>query len=271
MKKQLHFTFDRRLHCGSPEHFFHFMWGYLLPSVHIINTAQESEKIRYVFSSCGPVMDNLISEVMQMCQYDFEIILNIQNKYKDSQVIVPRWDIALLQPLLIDQDAIVCGKISRMSKKLSDHPILYNDFTQKHFISELSLAISQTKTLIEEKIAASANGRDLSAYTDAYLILSRSLPPSYYVETKYKVGWLRSICAGIFGNKNHVKRGKSERLGYGVSRRGLLGIQAAKKKLLESEIPVEVFEPGQFSLTEQIKVFQSCKGIIAIKVPNLRI
>ncbi len=200
-----------------------------------------------------------------MCQYDFEIILNIQNKYKDSQVIVPRWDIALLQPLLIDQDAIVCGKISRMSKKLSDHPILYNDFTQKHFISELSLAISQTKTLIEEKIAASANGRDLSAYTDAYLILSRSLPPSYYVETKYKVGWLRSICAGIFGNKNHVKRGKSERLGYGVSRRGLLGIQAAKKKLLESEIPVEVFEPGQFSLTEQIKVFQSCKGIIAIK------
>jgi hypothetical protein len=241
MIRQLHFIFDRTIEYGSNEHFFHFMWGYLLPSVHVINTAYKGESICCVFSSCGPLMDNLIKEVMELLDYNFKIISKTENTDKDSQVIIPRWDIHLL------------------------HPLLDNRTRSIDFKADLSSAISQTKMLIEEKIVSPAKGPDLNVYVNSFLILCRSSPPDFYVKTKEESGWLRRVFALLSGNNNDSKKGKAEISGYGTSRRSLSGIEEARQKLLERDIPVETFEPGQFCLLEQIRVFQSCKGIIGIK------
>lgn len=242
-KTQCHLVFDRRVPYGSCEHFFHFMWGYLLPSIHIISTSENTDSCRYFLSSCGPVMNKVLREIMHLCGYHFRIIPNQTDEHDGSQVMIPRWDISLLHLLIIaeDTDANILNR--GVFKNLSRHPAVLESFKQDHFTRDLSSAITQVKSLIERKVTLSADTPSLNIYADSYLILSRSPEPKFYSK----------------------ETGRAEISGYGTSRRALLGVEEATQKLRKNGIPVTIFEPGKFSLVEQIKVFQACKGIIGIK------
>jgi hypothetical protein len=50
-----HLRWDGRVRYGSREHDDHFLLGYLLPALHLV--AGRDGRERYLFESCGPVMD----------------------------------------------------------------------------------------------------------------------------------------------------------------------------------------------------------------------
>lgn len=220
------------------------MWGYLFPSIHTIDKLNAPESSQYLFRSCGPVMDKLTKEVMQLFNYNFNIIPNnsVENNDCCSLVTLPRWDIFLLQPHLLSQDTPECSHTISLREELNKHTNILNVLKQKNFTSELSLAISKVKSRMEKKLNMFENTTDFKAFSGCYILIARSSEPEFY-----------------------AKGGKAETKGYGISRRALVGIEDIEQKLRNRDIPVRIFEPGQFSLMEQIRVFQCCKGIIGIK------
>lgn len=113
---------------------------------------------------------------------------------------------------------------------------------QKKFKSDLLASILKVKTNTIHKVDNSFPVTNINLDADSYLILKRSPQPEYY-----------------------DKGGKAEIPTYGTGRRALIGIEDAARKLRNKNIPVKIFEPGRHTLAEQIKVFQYCKGIVAIK------
>ena len=189
-------------------------------------------------------MDGLTKEVMHFFQYDFGIVPATlgEEDVNHDQLIIPRWDIALLRPYLLSQNTQLDEYILGMQEGLNKHTNLLNYLKQPNFTLQLSLAINEVKKDILQKTNSIKTDPNLDAYAGCYLILARSPAPDFY-----------------------AKQGAAETPGYGTSRRSLLGIEEAEQRLKEKNIPVRIFEPGKYSLTEQIKVFQTCKGIIAIK------
>jgi Glycosyltransferase 61 len=260
-RSRYYLRFDAGVTYGSPKHFFHFMWGYLLPAIYTINASTNPESSQYLFRSCGPVMDELTREVMSLCRYRFSIVPNILDDPNDVnenigkrrrvsqtiQVIVPRWDIGLLRSHLLEQDTATYDRhTSKMRKQLTEHPLLLNLLQQKDFSSELSSAIAHVRSQILREIDALEDHSDFctdfDAYAERYLLLERSPEPSEPSESGF-----------------YAKRG------YGASRRALVGLEEEKQKLEQKNIPVKVFEPGRYKLAEQITVFQRCRGIVGIK------
>ena len=73
--RRVELHFDNRMDNGSPEHFFHFMWGYLLPAAHetLERLSAGARREKFVFTSCGPKMDRLIAEVAHCLGIRFAI------------------------------------------------------------------------------------------------------------------------------------------------------------------------------------------------------
>jgi len=85
---------------GSREHFFHFMFGYLLPGLeHWVRCAPDKTGI---FLTCGPVMNSLIMEACSLLGLQVSIEsfrpegkpLNLKNK-----IVCARWDCWLTEPV----------------------------------------------------------------------------------------------------------------------------------------------------------------------------
>lgn len=242
MKIKYYLAFDRRVSYGSPEHFFHFMWGYLLPLLHTIKTLTKPEVSHYLLVSCGPIMDSLSIEIMHLFDYNFSIVSDASNRKGQNQLIIPRWDIALLHSQLLNNNVDSNEYTIRMRENLIKHASIYNTLKHHNFESKLALVINETRLDILQKTNAIDTHKDLGTYANCYLLLARSSEPAFYAE-----------------------QGKAEILGYGTSRRALLGIKDTEQKLKQKKLPIRSFEPGKYSLTEQIRVFQDCKGVIGIK------
>lgn len=75
-----------RAHKGSTEHYFHFLLGYLLPTIWIGVTT--GSKIRVL--NCGPVMNMRLEEALNACCLDWEYWSNWRPLART--VILPRWD-----------------------------------------------------------------------------------------------------------------------------------------------------------------------------------
>src|SRR5438093_24212 len=68
MRRNYLLAFDGRRGTGVREHFFHFLWGYLLPAAHDIIELQSDclshpLENEFIFVSCGPVMDTKTAEL----------------------------------------------------------------------------------------------------------------------------------------------------------------------------------------------------------------
>mgnify|MGYP000110463970 CR=1 FL=1 len=233
--------FDNRIDYGSPEHFFHFMWGYLLPAISIIQKKDRAQS--YIMTSCGPLMDVLTNDIMKYLTYSVEIIKDDAIHDVEIQIITPRWDISALQPLILDEKNVNYPDIVKMRQQLLTYPDLLDKLKAVTFINDLSIEIHQVKALVEQAISVFPPHEDLAPYDNAFLILSRSSQPKFYSK------WW----------------GKAKIPGYGSARRALSNVKKTKKELIKKHISVEIFEPGSMSLKEQIQTFSSCKGIVAIK------
>lgn len=250
--KRVILKFDKRTHpYGSKEHFWHFMLGYLLPSVHfyfksIIKKSNERKnEIQLIYDGCGPLMNPLIHEIATLLDIPYEISSPKEDhliKSIDEIVYLPRWDIRLFTSIYF---------VIYKNRYDSDIPITKNDlkdllsqsinFRQKAFGINLKKDVLFTRNLILNKI-----GNVEKSKKSPFLFLERSDCHIFYTQ-----------------------EGKAEIKGYGKSRRSLKNLQEASNDLNQKGISAELYEPGLYSLIDQIKKFNSAKGIIAIRGAEL--
>lgn len=214
---------------GSVEHFFHFMWGYLLPSIHLIQTQTNPATSLYRFRSCGPLMDPLLEETMLRFEYDFKIFPDKNpSSVQSHNLIVPRWDVRLTR---------------RHRKKEKNRPLPSRLI---HTVLDLDLKfaaeINAVRSAFIEHTPPPNPTVGLSRFRDTVLLIKRSAPHKFY-----------------------EKGGHAEISGYGTTRRTLHNLSETRDALRSSQIPAEIFEPGKHTLFEQIYVFNHCAGMIGIR------
>ncbi len=234
--------------------FHHFLWGFLLPALHkIINNEEilksESNSNQYYFHSSNPIMNAITNNLVSKLEINYSIAnyYNLSTLNDLSIITVPRWDHMITEILgnkkkvgfdfylkkfftfkwLLDP-SIIKKKI----KKIYHNK--YGGDDDSNFID----AIINVRSYVLNKLELSDNGSDTEKYIDKYLILRRSTELDYH---------------------------KKNNLAYGASRRNLVGIDETSQYLREQNIPIEIFEPGVSSISQQIAVFNKCKGIIGIR------
>ena len=255
-KDKIYLKFYKSIGTGDwvnkPDHFFHFIWGYFLPSLNLILSnespvGKNRENTIFYFRSCGPLMDNIYDEIFPL----FDIMYQIQEeKTLDQsdlpQILIPRWDVILNMKWQYFFNKKTRWRFNIWFKRFWNNL----SFSNRHYLlrtrkfkKEFLRKIDVTENAILSKIGTFPPHPDLDKYIDQYVILKRSAEPDYYKK-------------GV---------GAAEEPTYGTGRRSLTGIEEASINLRNKGVPVQIFEPGIFSLKDQIHVFRRCKGIIFIK------
>ncbi|NQV01204.1 MAG: glycosyltransferase family 61 protein [Bacteroidia bacterium] len=98
--KNIIFQKDQAL--GSTEHFWHFIFGYLLPLTDLLIDLDFIRKdgaympCRKIYvPTCGPLMDKILDEVLPHLYSNYEIVTQEKIRQNSSQcetIMVPRWD-----------------------------------------------------------------------------------------------------------------------------------------------------------------------------------
>ena len=251
-KNKVYLKFYKNIGTGGtvncPEHFFHFIWGYFLPCLSFIlsNESPDRGNTMYFLRSCGPKMDPFYKEIFSLFDINYEIQKEDTLEQSDlTKIIIPRWDMVLVVRWYYFFDKFYRPRFNIWFKRFWDnlsfsnrHYLIRTNTFKKKFFRE----VANTQNIIWNKIRKFPANPELEKYIDQYVIMKRSEEPDYY-----------------------KKGGGATELGYGAARYSLRGIEEASKTLNKMGIPVQIFEPGICSLTDQINVFRSCKGIIFIK------
>lgn len=227
--------FEAGFKYGSCEHFFHFMWGYLLPAVHYI-TQHKNEERHYIFRSCGPLMDLRIHEVMRALKVKYTVESKNFTSESCEAHLLKRWDVCLLKPLLLAR--------SNEYHALNTIHAQFDaqDTTPENYLAfDLIGAINVAKQAIYDGFNLSGN--DNAPSIKPLLVLKRSEEPEFY----------------------RKDIGSAEISGYGTGRRALQNTTAIVDSLSELNIPAQVFEQGSFNLAGQIKAYNNAAGIIGIR------
>ena len=229
--------FDTRISYGSKEHFFHFMWGYLLPAISFILNQADKGRNRYYFESCGPVMDRLTKEMIDLLEIDASILANQNVEFIQEPCVVPRWDIHLLRDYILGFDKDVSNHIAKF--KSDSDLVVY--LSTSNFTDKLRGQIIELRDIIISGIMNKSN-LTTEMINDPWLVLRRSEQPDYY-----------------------AIEGKAENKGYGMSRRGLKDIDIFVNKKKGLGLNITAYESGIHTIAHQIHTFNQAKGIIGIK------
>lgn len=224
-----HLSFDNRVRFGSSEHYYHFLWGYLLPGLSEISRVkgdgQPSTDIEFHFRTCGPVMDKILHE----SAYLFNIKYKIFNRdYIDPAariILVPRWDVEIVRLSRENQPSAGGGAQNLRSRRKAS----------------LLADINAVRSAFMTKVIDSQPASNLHEFRNKFIAIQRSAQPAYY---------------------NHG--GMAEIPGYGLGRRTLFRLEETVLSLQAKDVPIALFEPGSVSLAEQIVAFADCKGVAGI-------
>ncbi len=221
------FEFEKNDSLTSKEHFYHFLWGYILPGINSIleiesNNDQRNDRKQYIFRCCGPIMNKIIEEIALLLDRDIDILpQGADLRCGTITVTVPRWDVMISK---FTQDT------------LNDYFVDIRRFDQGTFE-----AIKNVREHMINKINKARLSDFPVKLEGRYIVLKRSDQPKYY-----DVG------------------GGAEKSGYGTGRRALRDIQTAVRTLKNSGIRIGIFEAGRYNLASQIKTFGAVRGVIGI-------
>jgi hypothetical protein len=224
--KNYYLRLDESIRLGSVEHFYHFMWGYLLPACFVAlrkdHSRTAASDVCFVLRSCGPLMDPLTRELFDELGFNFRIgdkhMLDADGGL--DSVTVPRWDVWIEREWDFNDGALYASP-----------PAHAETIEHVRFLRE---------SLLNLLLTVPSKG-----YADtehALLLLKRSPEPEYY-----KPG------------------GAAEIPGYGVGRRALQSLEQGCDVLNAHGIPCTIFEPGRHRLREQVAEFHQCRGIICMR------
>ncbi|NES01634.1 MAG: glycosyltransferase family 61 protein [Okeania sp. SIO2F4] len=235
---------------GPKERFYHFFYGYLLPSIdQMTKIATEEPSCHFLMESCGPLMDEKAREIIPLSNLSWEIIEDQQSFQLNSATVVEvkRWDVLLREMQFFQGYGFFLGilkKINLATKSFfvdSDEHRYKERYQLLRQKKSLLRSLKSTRNIILSWIDRGVNMKHLDIYDNKFLLLKRSPPPESYQQDG---GW-------------SVRK-------YGSSRRGLMGLENAAKLMNDNGIPCAIFEAGAFSLPEQIAVFHACRGVIGI-------
>lgn len=231
---------------GTKEHFWHFMLGYLLPSVHHVlhhYDGDATSQWQLVFDHCGPVMNPLTEEIANLFSWNYAIAIehNTEAENWDEVVLIPRWDHLLRRSAFF---------LTGRKRLVTEYSIRKLDTFWEQVYKGLGIARQSArfrKVLLQTRAAILAKITNLTREEQpAVLLLNRSEMPRYY-----------------------APEGGAVRKGYGHSRRALLGLEEGQQMLEKRGVTARVFEPGTYSLVTQIRAFYNAKGIVAIRGAEL--
>lgn len=247
-KKKIKLQFDNSEKYGSKEHFWHFMLGYLLPSINRMiqyfmdNTIDYKKEYVFYFDDCGPLMNNVIDEFAKLLNFQHDYCSPNTSHEKDNFIIicVPRWDITLRNSSYYRSNVELFGeKLAPLAAKIS-HLIGFRNVIPRELLSDIHMRtqIRFTRNYILKKITDSI----AQAGDSYYLLLDRSDMHRFY-----------------------SKEGEAEKKGYGKSRRSFINLEAGYYHLKNNDIPLIIYEPGADSIINQIRTFNSSKGVIGLR------
>lgn len=223
-----------------PEEFYHFMLGYCLPGMNELLKRLEGSHISEVdIEKYGPIMDQKFAELLNL----FSIHHRFVEPHEDTPpgtatIYPPRWDIWSFD-IISYRSLGVFAKMKVLAKSILQKPYAVDSFwwNQKGFRKE----IKRLTQHILERLDIMDNS------SNEILLLKRSGRSELYDKQK--------------------ERGNLHR--YGVERRALIGLEEAQKKFVGNGLNMIIFEPGEYSLVEQIRKFRACSAIVTIRGAEL--
>ena len=239
-EQPLRLLFDSELRYGSKEHYFHFLWGYLLPAVReIYRSRTDTPKYHYLFESCGPVMDRVTEEVIALFALNARISsLHCTLEQNAAATVLPRWDIYLLRDFVLGLEV---APYSRMSKRTFRQRLL-RDLMRPEFVKGFRADLSCIRSLFLAHVRCGETDLKQADKGRKYYVLARSSMPDFYAQ-----------------------HGQAKIKGYGTSRRSLQGISAFIERFNNPALNLARYEPGKQTLVHQIRTFSSASGVIGIK------
>lgn len=225
MKTRKYLLFNESEKNGSVEHFHHFMWGYLLPSLYCIFISNKyHEKNKYFFRDCGPVMNQVLQEFLADFSIHFEIVKGNVIPNDVENVDVERWD--------------NCFKNYKYPKGLTGI-----EWVDKFVNAEFKKKVVLRNKIYRLRAFICSHFGFTHVPQHFFLLLKRSKQPGFYDPIK----------------------GQAEVKSYGTQRRELIRIEETNQEINKGGVPSKVYEPGIKSLKDQIKQFSVVKGIIGIR------
>jgi len=250
--RSIRLEFDKRTHKGgSKEHFWHFLLGYLLPSIHYyfnnirLESKPNDQNTILIYRDCGPLMNPIIKEIADLLDIPFDIQKEDEFRKKNisNQIIyMPRWDIRLYISFYFILHFYRYQSDIKFGKKDLKWFIKKNiTFRQKNLDFNLKKDLLFTRNLILSNLDKLKTSDD-----PPYLLLDRSDLHSFY-----------------------APNGKAEIKGYGKSRRALLNVAEEYQYLSENGIKANLYQPGSQSILDQIQTFNHAKGVIGMRGAEL--
>ncbi|MEO0361186.1 MAG: glycosyltransferase 61 family protein [Pseudomonadota bacterium] len=233
-------AFDGRGRFGSREHFFHYMWGFLLPALHRLTSTGAAGGAAAM--SCGPVMDAVTAEAFGLLGLEVEIR---DEPPGEGAILLPRWDAALRRNCPYFTPAPSAAARLRRALGAAAYALRDPGFAPRP--GELALIRRRIAAFAPTLLrAAEASVGDASRFDGRILLLKRAAMRNYYAE------------GGGAANK-----------GYGAGRRSLLGVDEAAEALRAAGMPAVVFVPGEADFATQIVAFNRAAGLVAIRGAEL--
>ena len=247
-----HFRFQDVVGRGSPRRYWHYLWGYLLPSVGFLaeKGLLPGRAGTLVFDSYGPVMDRVLDEYMSLLSLDYRLADSHRETATSSvsEQRVPRWDLlqrsmawVYLRPLPVSPGLTRRERWSTAVSLLRQEKL----WTVRSILGRQNLLrhLDRIKRIITNALP---NQPVPKLSKQPFLILDRSPPPAEYA-----------------GQTDRTSRE------YGTATRSLRGVDETIDRLTRLGYRAERFEPGNASQIVQINRYRQARGVIAIRGAEL--
>lgn len=230
--------YDVRIQSAPPEKYFHFLWGYLLPTIWWYkNERDKSRPVQCVFRTCGCVMDSLTEELCNLVGIPFRIERGIHEDISLPSVRLPRWDLFL--KFLSSGDALPLHRLRDLSETvLSEFDIQKREPTLRH----LKDRVNRLRSYLLSEFESVSLPAELRTLEGKLLVLDRPEVPPFY-----------------------MANGGAMHSGYGRSKRRITNPKECKNMLISLGYDAEIFTPALYPYAIQALVYQRASGILGIR------
>jgi len=228
--------YDREIDYGSPQHFYHFAWGYLFPALSLVR-GRDRPRETYVFEDCGPKMTPLIEEVAKALGLSIQVVERSRLSGAED-LRVPRWDVLCLHRFWADMPESSDHRLAAVRDVIRDrrpeHWALVNG-------ADISGAFQQDVLAFRQWMLDGFCDPETVPW-DSFLVLRRSEELPFY-----------------------GPEGGADIKGYGAARRALSNVDAAVAGLAERGVAASAFECGAHDLAGQAFAFARSRGVAMIR------
>jgi hypothetical protein len=216
---------------GPLSRFFHFKWGYFIPSLIIIKRHRKDRK--FIIDSNGSMVDNQFKAFLRYFNIEFEF--KNPDSMSNKKTIIHRLD------------AHLTCKASLSRLKIPEFCINYLSIIIKN---------NQIPKLLNRKLL-----KDLLDVKDFVIKYISEKEPNLIDKYKGKNIIISRLTNNSFKDKivNHKVKG------FGTSRRNLLGVDEFINEMNHFGVIFEKFESGSKTLIEQIIAFAYCNTIVGVR------